>query len=86
MINFLLHTGDVIPALVAQSAVPRSAALLPWEDVFVTGILAEEIGAKRVRQWGFTLYKRKRGASQNAFDLLTSFLQKKKINSRENEN
>jgi len=52
-------SGVLIPELASASA-SLPGPYLPWEDVFVTGILGELVGAKRFHHRGFTLGKRKK--------------------------
>ena len=54
-----LTIGDVVPRLVAQAA-SLSGRPLPFEDAFVTGILAEETGVERVVHPGFTHLRRRK--------------------------
>jgi len=52
-------SGVLIPELVSTSA-SLPGPYLPWEDVFVAGILGELVGAKRMYHRGFTYKKRKK--------------------------
>lgn len=52
-------SGRIIPDLAAAAARER-LPYVPWEDVFVTGVLAERVGARRFRHNGFTLQRRRK--------------------------
>ena len=52
-------SGDLIANLTAAASLDPGP-YVPWEDVYITGVLAQRVGARRIKHKGFSLSRRAR--------------------------